>query len=179
MIRTLRAYFLSRALREKILLVAFVAIGVMWWASSLSARGMSFWTDQRSTTISLAEQDGWIQRQNMIEESAKKTAARLDPTKTLNSNQLVTTVSQMANDAGLKKTQTAGTATTTPAGQFAVHSQEYIIREAEWADLIKFYESLQGRAPYITMERFILEGMPNNTNQHTLRLKVTSVEITR
>jgi hypothetical protein len=179
MIRTLRAYFLSRALREKVLLVAFVAIGVMWWASSLSGRGMTFWSDQRSTTVSLEDQDNWIKNQRVIEESAKKTASRLDPTKTLNSNVLVTTVSQMANDAGLKKTQTVGTATTTPAGQFAVHSQEYIIREAEWADLIRFYEALQRRAPYITMERFILEGMPNNSNQHNLRLKVTSVEITR
>lgn len=179
MIRTARIFFLTRALREKLLLVAFIAIGVLWWLSSFSSRTGAFWNQQRLTTVQLKEHAEWIKNKTVIEETAKKTAASLDPTKTLNSNLLVTTVSQMANDAGLKNTTTSGSAVTTPAGQFAVHSQEYTIRAAEWDALLRFYEALQRRAPYISLEKFVLAGMPNNSSQHNLSLKVTSVEINR
>jgi hypothetical protein len=178
MIRSLRAFFLSRALREKLLLVAFIAIGVMWWGSAFSTRAGGFWRDQRLTSTNLVVQAEWLKNKPAIDDAAQKTAARLDPTKTLNGNQLVTTVSQLANEAGLKGAQTNGNTVTKTEGQFAVHSQEFTIRTVEWDPLKKFYEALQQRSPYIAMERFILQ--PLNTNgQHVLNLKVTSVEITR
>ena len=38
MIRTLRAFFLGRLLREKLLLVAFALLGVLMWLSNTSKR---------------------------------------------------------------------------------------------------------------------------------------------
>ena len=179
MIRTLRAYFLSRATREKLLLVAFVGIAVLWWGSSFVTRANGFWQAQRTMTLRLREQAEWIRNEVTIKETTKKTASRLDPTKTLSGNQLVTTVSQLANEAGLKGLQTAGGTVTTTSGQFAVHSQEFVIRNVEWETLSKFYEALQRRSPYISLEKFTLTSAANNAAQLTLNLKVTSVEITR
>ncbi|MGH7946652.1 MAG: hypothetical protein ACREH8_17535 [Opitutaceae bacterium] len=179
MIRGARAFFLSRALREKLLLVVFVGIAVLWWASSFSTRASAFWQTQRTTTFRLKEQAVWIQNEDVIKETAKKTASRLDPNKTLNGNQLVTTVGQLASEAGLKGLQTAGGTVTTTSGQFAVHSQEFIIRNVDWGTLSTFYEALQRRSPYISLERFILNAAANNAEQLTLNLKVTSVEIAR
>jgi hypothetical protein len=178
MIRTVRAFFLSRALREKLLLVVFIGIALLWWGSSFTARASSFWREQRTTTLRLADQAEWIKNKVVIEETATKTAARLDPTKTLNGNQLVTTVSQLANEAGVKNIQTSGSTATTTSGQFAVHSQEFTIRNVEWDTLSKFYEALQRRSPYISLERFTLTAAVN-ASQLTLSLKVASVEITR
>jgi hypothetical protein len=177
MIRSVRAFFLSCALREKLLLVAFVAIGVLWWGSAFSTRMGAFWREQRLTTSGLAEQTEWLKNRAVIEETAKKTASRLDPAKALNGNQLVTTVSQLASEAGLNA-QTGGNTVTKTEGQFAVHSQEFTIRSVEWDPLKKFYEALQLKSPYIAMERFTLLSV-NTTGQHQLNLKVTSVEITR
>lgn len=179
MIRSARAFFLGRALREKLLLVAFIAIAALWWASSFSARASTFWQQQRTTTLRLKEQAEWIKNQTVIEETAKQTASRLDPTKTLNGNQLVTTVNQLAADAGIKSIQTSGSTVSTTSGQFAVHSQEFVIRNVEWEPLSRFYEALQRRTPYVSLERFTLIAAPNNASQLTLNLKVTSVEITR
>ena len=183
MIRSTRAFFLSRALREKILLVAFIGIGVLWWASAFLTRGSSFWREQRTTTFQLKDQAQWIRNRTMIEETAKKTASRLDPAKTLKGNELVTTVIQLATDAGLKNTQTLGSRTTTTSGQFSVHSQEFVIRNIDglpgWEALNKFYESIQRRSPYIAMERFTLTSAGNNPAQLALSLKVSSVEILR
>ena len=178
MIRSLRAYFLSRALREKFLLVAFIAIGLLWWASAFSTRAGAFWTAQRATSLQLTEQAQWIKNRTMIEETAKNTAARLDVTKTLNGNQLVTTVPRLATEAGLKNIQTSGSLENTTTGQFAVHSQEFTVRNVDWDPLLKFYEALQQRSPYIAIERFTLQS-PNNAQQHVLQIKVTSVEIVK
>ena len=183
MIRTARAFFLSRALREKLLLVAFIAIGVLWWASAFLTRGSAFWRAQRATTVQLKDQAQWIKNKSMIEETAKKTASRLEPTKTLAANQLVTTVLDLARDAGLKNTQTSGSTTSTTSGQFAVHSQEFVIRNIDgapgWESLSKFYESIQRKSPYIALERFTLTSAGNNAAQLALNLKVSSVEILR
>ena len=79
MIRTARAYFLSRALREKLLLVVFIAIAALWWASSFSSRTSAFWLAQRTTLVRLKDQAEWIKNQTVIEETAKKTASRKKP----------------------------------------------------------------------------------------------------
>ena len=45
MIRTLRALFLARLLREKLLLVAFAVLGVAMWFSGFSDRAGVFWRE--------------------------------------------------------------------------------------------------------------------------------------
>lgn len=177
MIRSFRAYFLSRALREKLLLLAFVAIGVGWWGSAYATRLGTFLRDKRTITSRLSEQATWIKNRTIIEEDAKKTAARLDPARTLNSLQLVTTVQQLANEAGLKDARTSGVVPTTRSGQFAIHSADYTIRNADWDTLRKFYEALQLRSPYIGVEKFTLQSSQTNDAQLTLVLRVVSFEI--
>lgn len=176
MMRALRHYFLTRALREKLLLVAFVAIGVLWWFSAYSQRAGVFWREQRSTSARLTEQAQWIKDRTRIETAARKTAERLDPARTLNGNQLVTTVAQLASEAGLKNT-VSGTPTTERSGQFTIHTAEYTINQAEWDQLKPFYEALQKRTPYISVVRFTLTSAANAPAKLTLLLKVVSFEI--
>lgn len=175
MMRAIRHFFLTRALREKLLLVAFIAIGALWWFSAYSRHAGSFWREVRSTTSRLTLQAQWIKNRVAIEEAAKKTAERLDPSRTLNGNQLVTTVDQLAKDAGLRN-GIGLTPTTEKSGQFAVHTVEYNITNAGWDQLKAFYETLQKRSPYISIERFILSATQNPAVL-TLNLKVVSVEI--
>jgi hypothetical protein len=179
MISALRAFFLSRALREKLLLVAFVGIGLSWWGSAFSKRLGRFWVEQRTTTARLSEQAEWIKNKASIEKTAAQTAQRLDPSRTLNGNQLATTIATLANDAGLKNATTAGNSQTARSGQFALHSVSYTIRNADWAALSTFYKAVQQRTPYIAVEQFILSAPANNEAQLVLGLKVASVEIVR
>lgn len=175
----LRAFFLGRALREKFLLVAFVAIGAGWWGSSYATRLGRFWGEKRTTTARLSEQAEWIKNKAMIEKNAEKTAQRLDPARTLNGNQLATLIAKLANDAGLKNATTNGNPQTTRSGQFALHSVAYTIRNADWEALSTFYKSVQQRSPYVAVEQFILSAPPNSEAQLVLGLKVASVEIVR
>ena len=75
MIRSLRAFFLNRVLREKLLLVGFLGIAVIMWATSFSSRASAFWRAQRATTAQLKDQEFWLGHQGQIEEATRKAAA--------------------------------------------------------------------------------------------------------
>lgn len=176
MIRTLRAYFLSRLLREKVLLLSFLAIGVLWWLSSTSGRAAKFWKDKRTTTSELSIQQQWLDRRVAIENDAKKAASRLDPTQTLDRSKLVSEVNKAAVDVGLKNGNSTNI-TSEPSDRFTIHSMDYQIRDADYEALLKFYLKLNQRAPYIGIERFILApSSQSDWSKLTLNLRITSVE---
>jgi len=178
MIRTLRAYFLSRLLREKLLLVAFAAIGFLWWGSSFSTRGGKFLQDKRRVTAALVEQQQWLDNRRAIETAAQKAAAQLDPAKTLDGTRLLADISNIARDAGLRNVS-GGSLTHQSNGQFSIHTLDYTVVRSDWNVLRKFYETLQKRSPYIGIERFQLSAETANPAQLNLALRVSSVEITR
>ena len=177
MIRTLRAYFLSRLLREKILLLSFILIGTLWWLSSVGTRAARFWRDQRATTNELAVQQQWLNNHTAIEEAAKKAASRLDSAQTLDRTRLNAAVNQAASEAGLKNGG-ASNFTSETAGQFTIHSLQYQVQGADYDNLQNFYLKLNQRAPYIGIESFVL--YPTNQNdlsKYSLVLRISSVEI--
>lgn len=182
MIRSLRAYFLSRALREKLLLLAFVGIGFVWWLSSFGTRAGLFYREQQRTAFNLKDQALWINNKASIEKNAETAAGKLDPAKTLNSNQLATTLQQIANETGLKNAQLSGTPTTRQNGQFAIHGASYTVRNASWDSIREFYAVLQQRAPYISIDVFTLQAPPNPTPGQdllSLNLRAESVQIVK
>jgi hypothetical protein len=176
MIRTLRAYFLSRLLREKVLLLGFLAIGLLWWLSSVSGRTTKFWREKRAVTSELSVQQQWLDRKVVIEAGAKKAASRLDPAQTLDRGKLVTEVNKAAAEVGLKNGNSTNI-TSEPSDRFTIHSMDYQIRDADYETLEKFYLKLNQRAPYIGIERFILLPTSlNDSSKLTLNLRITSVE---
>ncbi len=180
MIRTLRAWFLGRALREKLLLLTFIGIGLLWWGTAFARRAAQFNREQRMTTSRLNEQEMWIQNRGFIEENAQKTAARLDPAKTLNANQLAAAIAQLSSEAGLGANASSGGLNTQVIGQFAMHSLVYTIRNVDWEkSLRRFYVGLQQRAPYIAIEQFAVQAAPNNPSQLTVQMRVVSFEIVK
>ena len=104
MIRTLRAFFLGRLLREKLLLVVFALLGVLMWLSGYSNRFGAFWREQHRTTVALADQQRWLDNRTQLEDAAKKAAGRLDASLTLDGTRLLAAVSALASEAGLRNT---------------------------------------------------------------------------
>ncbi|MEY4940146.1 MAG: hypothetical protein RIQ93_1881 [Verrucomicrobiota bacterium] len=183
MIRTLRAYFLSRLLREKLLLVALVAVGAVIWISSFSSRAGLLWRGQKVTTTELKDQDRWLRDRPRVEAAAQKAAAQLDPAKTLDGTRLFTTVRQLALDNGLRNITNNGLTPLGSNGQFSVNTLGVTITandpngEKNWESLTNFYKALQTRSPYVAIDQVILTPMRGNSGQLSLFLKVSSVEI--
>ena len=179
MIRTLRVYFLTRLLREKIALLILVLVGVGWWGMAFTGRAVKFYRDQRSTTTTLKEQQFWLDHKQQIESAAQRAASRLDPAQTLDRTRLQAAVTQAAQEAGLRNTSTNQGPSETN-GQFNIHSVDFTVQGAEWIPLEEFYLKLHRRAPYIGIEQFALTAPNrNDPSKHTLVLRVSSVEIPR
>jgi hypothetical protein len=178
MIRTLRAYFFTRHLRERILLVAFVLIVAVLWLSNLAGRLDRFRHDVYQTSLKLDEQKQWLAHRLAIESSARKAASIFDPARTLDGTQLLAAVNAIAHDTGLHTTSSGGSQDVTN-GEFAVHTIEFNITKVDWETLQAFYVALQQRTPYIGIEQFQLAAETANPNVLNANMKISSVEVVR
>jgi hypothetical protein len=177
-LRTLRASFLSRGLREKIFLLLFIVLGVGVWLSSFSKRASTFWSDWRSNSVALKTQKLLLDNKSNIEAAAQKAASNLEAARTLDAPRLYAEIDRLAQEAGLKAG--LGEQQDLPGGQFVVHSLRISFSKAEWEPLMKFYRSLQARSPYIGIEQFTLQVDRSNPNlYHTASIRVSSVEVMR
>jgi hypothetical protein len=178
MIRTLRAYFLSRALREKLLLVGILAVIVVVWISNLSSRAGLFWRAQRATTVALKEQAQYLDNQAAIEARAKDAAARLEPGKTLNGPRLFSTISQIASETGVSRNlREESPVPSATNGQLAVNTLKFQLINADWPSIVKFYLALHERSPYIALNSASLQPNRSNPAQMTFVAVVSSVEV--
>ncbi len=178
MIRTLRAYFLSRLLREKILLAGIAVLAAATWMTSISNRTARFVHGSRSTTSSLREQSRWLSERAGIEASAAAAAGRLDAVRTLDTTRLLAEVSAIAVEAGLKN-PTSGEPKDVSNGQFSVHTLQFNVTKADWNTLKQFYLALSKRSPYIGIEQCTLQVDRANQALLSANFQISSVEIAR
>lgn len=178
MIRTIRALFLSRLLREKLLLTGIAVLVAAIWMTGVAKRTGRFVHVVRVTTTSLAEQARWLSNRAAIEASAQASAARLDAVRTLDTTRLIAEVSAIATEAGLKNT-TSGEAKDVSNGQFAVHTLQFNVTKADWGALKGFYLALGKRSPYIGIEQCSLQVDRANQALLDASFQISSVEIAR
>ena len=174
----MKAYFLSRLLREKVLLLAFVLIGAAIWLSSVSNRAGAGLRAIRTTTTDLDVQQRWLVQRARIEKEASLAIAHLDPSLTFDSVRLQIELKKMAGEANLTNYDVSDSRDQSTT-QFAVHSVQFSVRNADIGALVAFYKALSQRAPYISIEQFSLASNRANPAQLNISWKVTSVEIAK
>jgi hypothetical protein len=174
----MKAYFLSRLFREKILLVLLVGAGAVVWLSSVSGRLSAWYADHRRTTFELNEQAVWLSQRERIEEEAMSAIRNLDPARSFNGVRLSAELSNLAAAAGLGGNTTSEVLPPERTAQFAVNAVRLRITRATWESLKTFYLELSKRAPYITIDQFAVVAERNNPSQLTANLRVVAVEVT-
>lgn len=175
----MRAFFLSRVLREKMLLVVFVALGAGIWGASAVERVGRKVAEVRRTSTDLAEQSMWLEQREAIEQRAATAVANLDPSRTYNSVRLSAELSALASATGIGGSASSEGLRTERTPQFAVHTLQFTLRRVSWENLLQFYARLSERAPYISIEQFSLSADRTNPAQLNATLRVSSVEIAR
>lgn len=174
----MKAFFLSRILREKILLVAFALVGALIWLSGVSERANAKWRAIKVTSTELEVQRGWLVQRERFEREAALAIEHLDPTRSLDAVRLPGELTALARSAGLANYDVSDSRTERTS-QFAVHSVQFQARNADMGKLITFYQALSKRAPYIGLEQFSLTANRSNPSQLVATWRVTSVEIAR
>lgn len=176
MIRSLRAFFLGRLLREKVLLLGFLALGLGLWGLSFAQRADVFWRAQKRTTQDLKTQEQMLKMGPEIEALTKAAASQMDPAKTLDPTLLAVEVRRLANETGVKFN--ASNVTPGPkVGQFSINTLKLNITPTDWDAFRKFYARLQERAPYIAVTELVLTPVRGNERQIQASLTVASFEV--
>lgn len=175
--RAFKAYFLSRLLREKVMLLVFVGLGAIVWIAGISGRVSRAWVEYRSSSNELAQQKQWLTSREQIEAAAVQAVKNLDPAQTLDETRLVGELNALAREYNLKFA--ADTPQTERSAQFAVHTVQITLPRAEWEVLYKFYTALSKRSPYIGITQFSLAADRANPVLLNASLRVSSVEILR
>ena len=175
--RALKAYFLSRLLREKLLLVIFIGLGAVMWLSNFSHRLSAATRGLHRAGAELTEQKQWIDNKKPIETAALQAVKNLDPAKTLDDTRLVGDLSALARENNLKFTN--DTPRTERSGEFAIHTVQVTVPRADWDSLTKYYLALLKRSPYIGLEQLSLAADRANPQLVNASLRVSSVEIVR
>jgi hypothetical protein len=171
----MKVFFLGRALREKILLLAFAVLAFAIWGGSATGRARAFWDDLRRSRTDLADQKVWLQNGPAIDAQALAATQRLDPARTLNATRLVGELNELAGQAGLNADISGQR--TERASQFAFHIVQVNFRRADLGALIKFYQALSQRAPYIGLEQFTLAADRGSSGQLNASFRIVAAEL--
>lgn len=174
-INVLKPWFIGRLLREKVLVLAFVLLGALIWLSSASTHLSDNLRGFRSAESSLAEQALWLGNREAIEKAAKDAAANLDASKTYNATYLVAEIMGMAKRAGLAVNTEPPRTQRSP--QFAIHTMQVTTRRAELAAVLRFYQELAAKAPYLGLEQVSVQGDRSAPGMVNVTLQVASVEL--
>ena len=175
----MKAFFFTRHLREKLLLVALLALGAAIWLTGLARRGRTLWLEGRATTTVLTTQQQWLDNRAGIEADAAKAVEQLDPARTFSSPRLLGELSMIADQVGVRSNTSSEILGTERTSQFAVNTVQFSLRNTDWESLKRFYLELSRRSPYIGLEQFSLTVTPGNPTLLNAMLRVSSVEIVR
>jgi hypothetical protein len=174
----MKAFFLSRLFREKLILVAFIVLAAAMWLSSALGRASVFAQKVRATSTELRDQKQWLAGRAQIEAAAKNAVVQLDPSRTYDSVRLQSELVAIAQSVGLSKDTAIDDAQVSAGTQFSLNSVRFVIRNADWGTLERFYKELSKRSPYIGIEEFAIYSNKANPSQLNAALRVSSVEIT-
>ncbi|MBA4137910.1 MAG: general secretion pathway protein GspM [Opitutus sp.] len=164
-------------MREKALLVAFVSMASLAWLISAIGRGRIMAQEARSAAVAGEEQQQWLSNKADIEAKAASATAQLDAAKTLNGARLIGELNSLAGQAGLAP-EVSGQRTERTT-QFAFHSAQISFRRADMGALVRFYEEIAKRSPYIGLEQVSLaidRGAPGTVNA---TFRVVAAELQR
>lgn len=148
----MKSFYLAWTGRERALLLLFALIGLGWWAPSVLGRLGDWRREHHALRAEQQVQDIWLERQGEVEVRAAAAARALDPAKALDAAQAFAELNRLA--AGLNAEIAAQRSERVE--QFALHTVQVTIRRADLPALVRFYEQLAARSPYLGIEQCAL-----------------------
>lgn len=169
----MKNFYNTKLLRERVLMLVFLGIGVLWWGTALAGR-----IRQNVQAWGLASQDGkiqreWLARGTSVGERTAQVVRQLDSARTMNAAQAYGEVSRLA--AGLPLEM--GAQRTDRTDNFALHSLQVTFRRTDMGSLLRFYEGITSRAPYLGIDQCTISIERATPGQLNAVFRIYSVEV--
>lgn len=171
----MRNFYNTKLLRERVLMLVFLGIGVIWWGTTLAVRFRQARQDWRSVSQDREVQQLWLGRGVSVGERTAQVAKQLDVARTMNAAQAYAEVSRLAAGFPLEM----GAQRTERTDNFALHSLQVTFRRTDMASLLKFYEGIAARAPYLGIDQCTLSVDRTTPGQLNAVFRIYSVESVR
>lgn len=145
----MKKFFNGRLLRERLLLLAFALIGATWWGAELITRGREQVLAWHSAREDAKVQRLWLEQAASVGARTAEMARRLDAAQTMNAAQAFAEVSRLAQGLPLE----LGAQRTDRTDTFSLHSVQVTFRRVDMGGLLRFYEGVMSRAPYVGIDQ--------------------------
>lgn len=168
----MRKYHDRLGRREQVLLLGFlVLLGALWLWGGL-ARSGRLWRRAQEARVEAATQELWLARKDQIEAVARQASRHLAPERTLDATRLFAEVNRLAQ--GL--TFELGGQRTERSDHMAIHLVQITLRKTDMPALLRFYEELQQRAPYIGIEQCELNVDRGEAGRLTASFRIYAIQ---
>lgn len=171
----LRQTFAALSLRERTLLLVFVTIGLLIWASSLLSSLQETRREHQRVQTAMENQLMWLSSQPEFEARLQASLERLDPSKTISPEQLQEKVDTLARIPELSFSLT--NPTTQSGDVFDIHTVRIQIRNADLGALLDFDYELRQEAPYLGVESFQISSSQRDYRQLDATFQLYSFEL--
>ncbi|MEY4403705.1 MAG: hypothetical protein RIR91_1740 [Verrucomicrobiota bacterium] len=161
--------------RERYMALAALAVAAFLWATSAWGRARDGWAGWQTLESEAATQVAWLNKKAEIKASADAAVKGLDAGRGYDATRLVEEALSAAKDAGLNPTTESPK--TQKSGKFAVHSLQLSCRRADLASVVRFYQSISPRAPYIAVNTLSLQADRGNSGTVTMVVTLSSLEL--
>ena len=167
--------FFSLKPRERVMALLGVVMLAFLWSTGAWGRVRGGWDKWQGLEEDAKVQSVWLSKEKEIRADAAKAVQGLDAGKGYDEAKLVAETVNATKEAGLNASTEAPK--TQKAGRFSIHTLQVSCRRAELSGVVKFYQNISERAPYVAIGSLVLNADRGNSGTVSMTATVTSLEL--
>jgi len=173
--KAMKRLFFSLQARERYMALAALAIAALIASTSAWSHVRSQWDMWRSLENENTVQQTWLKNEPAIRTAAAEAIRGLDAGRGYDQAKLVAETLAAAKDVGLNAVSEAPK--TQKAGRFSIHTMQMSCRRTDIASVVKFYENIQPRAPYLSISSLSLQSDRGNSGTISMTVQMSAIEL--
>ena len=171
----MKRLFFSLQARERYMALAALVIAALIASSSARSQLQSQWDMWRSLENENSVQLTWLKNEPAIRLAAANAIRGLDAGRGYDQAKLVAETLAAAKEVGLNAISEAPK--TQKAGRFAIHTMQMSCRRTDMATIVKFYENIQPRAPYLSINSISLQSDRGSSGTVSMTVQMSAIEL--
>ncbi len=171
----MKHYFFSLKPRERVMALAALLIAAVLWSTGAWGRVNAGWEAWQAYEDQAIRQQLVLAKERDIRNDAARAVQGLDSGHGIDQAKLVAEAVNATNEAGLSANTESPK--TVKAGKFAVHSLQLSCRKADMAAILRFYDSVKTRAPYLALGQVSLTSERGAAGTVTFKATLTALEL--
>ena len=171
----MKYFFFSLKPRERFMALAALLVAATLWSTGAWSRVRGGWDDWRALEENALVQKSWLAKEREIRNATSLAVQGLDSGHGYDQAKLVAEAVNATKEAGLSANTESPK--TTKAGKFAIHSLQMSCRKADLASVLRFYESVKSRAPYLAIGNLSMTAERGSAGTVTFKATITALEL--